>query len=1036
MLTQAAGGVQAERFVSCTPVGWLPVVDGRPGASGRMLDGGSLADGRRGAASLAPWRVEGTALPAADAITWLIRLGGDGLLWAGEDAPEVAADRAIVGEDLGYWTLVARFALELLAGQRFVPALAKPAQASGGRAVWRPFLDGPADSERVKLLAGAMPPVCRAFLQEDEGAASRPALPEAQSLVDDFLQQTVDALVRDSAGASTPAATVRRPERARRRSPAQATAERWVTALTSGQAQVEGEPAALEALGLAVDQWTAQLRDHGQADAFRTCFRLEPPPSTAVSSEWILRYFLQAADEPSLLVPAAAVWKARDRKLSYLNRRFDDPQERLLADLGRAARFCPAVEASLRQARPEGASLSAEEAYRFLRETAWLLEESGFGVLLPAWWTRGGAKGPRLGVRARLRPAGSEAGGMASGALSLEGLVQFDWELALGDQPISRREFEQLAALKVPLVQVRGQWVELKPEEIRAAARLWEAQAKGSRRGGLGTAGGTMSLGDALRLGLGQEDAVGGLPVAGVVAAGWVDDLLRQLKAGETITPLPAPAGFVGELRPYQARGYAWLAFLRRWGLGACLADDMGLGKTVQTIALLLHDKEAGTGPESLRIDGEGSVPQEPVLLICPTSVVGNWQRELQRFAPSLRVLVHHGSGRRRGSSFARQALGHDVVLSTYALVHRDADALGSLTWAGVILDEAQNVKNPAARQSQIVRTLRCGYRIALTGTPVENHPGDLWAIMDFLNPGFLGTAAGFRQRFTVPIQVNRDPEAMERLRGLVQPFVLRRLKTDKAIITDLPEKQEMKVFCPLTKEQATLYEAVVKDMLRKIEQVEEGIERRGLVLATLSKLKQVCNHPAQFLGDGSALEGRSGKLERLTEMLEEALEEGDHTLVFTQFAEMGELLRRHLQLRFGREVFFLHGGTSRLARERMVQSFQAEEGGAPVFILSLKAGGTGLNLTRANRVFHFDRWWNPAVEDQATDRAYRIGQTQRVQVHKFVCAGTLEERIDAIIEGKKAIAGSLIGSGEAWLANLSTSELRDLLRLGKEAIE
>jgi SNF2 family DNA or RNA helicase len=373
-------------------------------------------------------------------------------------------------------------------------------------------------------------------------------------------------------------------------------------------------------------------------------------------------------------------------------------------------------------------------------------------------------------------------------------------------------------------------------------------------------------------------------------------------------------------------------------------------------------------------------------------------------------------------------------VISSYALVHRDREALASVAWDGVVLDEAQNVKNPDTLQARAVRALKATYRFALTGTPIENRLSELWSIVEFLNPGYLGSRNGFRQRFVTPIERWQDPERAAQLRRLVRPLVLRRLKTDRTIIDDLPEKLEMKVFCTLTPEQATLYQAVVADMLRQIE-ASEGIQRRGLVLATLTRLKQVCNHPAHFLADGSALAGRSGKLERLQEMLDEVLAEGDRALVFTQFAELGGRLQEHLQSHFGHEVLFLHGGVAAERRDALVRRFQEDSLGPRIFILSLRAGGIGLNLTNANHVFHFDRWWNPAVEDQATDRAFRIGQRRNVQVHKFVCAGTLEEKIDALIESKKALAEQVVGAGEAWLTELSTAELRDLVTLQASAV-
>ncbi len=453
------------------------------------------------------------------------------------------------------------------------------------------------------------------------------------------------------------------------------------------------------------------------------------------------------------------------------------------------------------------------------------------------------------------------------------------------------------------------------------------------------------------------------------------------------------------------------------------VADNILCHNTIQLITLLLNDRD-----------------------ICPMSIVGNWHREIQRFAPSLSAMIHHGHERLSGAAFAEEAQKHDIVITTYALALRDKEHLDPIEWEYVVVDEAQNIKNEAAKQTQAIKALNARHKIALTGTPVENRLSELWSIMEFLNPGYLGSGKDFRANFAIPIEKYRNKDRAEALKRVIQPFVLRRLKTDKTIIADLPDKLEMKVFCNLTREQASLYEAVVKEMLEQIENSEvkemleqiensEGIERKGLILSTLLKLKQVCNHPAHFVGDGSSLPGRSGKLARLEEMLEEALAEGDKALIFTQFAEMGALLRRHLQETFGCEVLFLHGGTSKKQRDLMVQRFQEDRHGAPLFILSLKAGGVGLNLTAANHVFHFDRWWNPAVENQATDRAFRIGQKRNVQVHKFVCVGTLEERIDMLIERKRALAENIIGSGENWLTEMSTDQLKELFALSREAV-
>ncbi len=456
-------------------------------------------------------------------------------------------------------------------------------------------------------------------------------------------------------------------------------------------------------------------------------------------------------------------------------------------------------------------------------------------------------------------------------------------------------------------------------------------------------------------------------------------------------------------------------------GLGACLADDMGLGKTMQLLAFLLRRVEKNAGDD------------RPALLVAPMSVVGNWERELQRFAPSLNLTAHYGGARLRSASeFPRQP--GSLVLTTYGLLRRDAELLSAVEWSVVALDEAQNIKNAASATARAARGLKAAQRFALTGTPVENRLAELWSISEFANPGLLGPLERFRREFAVPIERYDNEDAAARLQRVVGPFILRRLKSDPAVISDLPAKNEMTVVCTLTREQATLYKAVVDEEMRRIAEAE-GMERRGRVLALLTFTKQICNHPAQYLAERGPLAGRSGKLERVTEMLEEALAAGDKALVFTQFREMGERLMAHLSATLGAEVLFLHGGTAKRARDEMVRRFQEEPHGPRIFVLSVKAGGTGLNLTAANHVFHYDRWWNPAVEDQATDRAYRIGQKRAVQVHKFSSAGTVEEKIARLLEQKRALASKVVGKGEQWITELGTKELRELFALSKGAV-
>ncbi|HEU5230677.1 MAG TPA: DEAD/DEAH box helicase, partial [Ktedonobacteraceae bacterium] len=916
------------------------------------------------------WKVATLVLDAEAALDLLLAL------------PTNPPQGVAFGSSLRFWSTVANFAFELITRQNFAPGLSetREGKAIAYRAAWELVLSEE-DMERLQLLARAMPPLCWSFVSEDKQKAAL-----LQSIVLHFLNQAVDGFVRGELSA----AALYPPVKQNRQSlPAQ-----WLHALVSDNPVLTGSAQELANFAATLRGWVGQLRPSMLSAPFRTCFRLDSPEEDSAgangATNWQVSYHLQANDDRSLLVPSEQVWQERSGTLTFLKRKFENPQERLLGDLGKAVRLFPKIEASLRTAHPTQVTLNTEQAYQFLRESAPLLEESGYGVLVPPWWQKRSA---RVGVKLQVRPKSN--GKTNQGFMGLDSLVDYNWNIAIGDTTLTPQEFEKLVNLKQPLVQVRGQWVELRPEEIEAAIAFF--QKKQARK--------EMSLGEALRIGVGHEKAEMGLPVLDMEAEGWIKDALDKLSQRVQLSTIKTPATFQGKLRPYQEKGLSWLAFLQQFRFGACLADDMGLGKTAEMIALLLHNR--GTRQQAS--------PSGQTLIICPMSIVGNWHREIQRFAPSLSVMVHHGLERLSGAAFEEEARKHDVVITTYSLALRDKEHLASIVWDNVVVDEAQNIKNESAKQTQAIKSLQAGYRIALTGTPVENRLSELWSIMEFLNPGYLGSGAEFRKSFALPIERYHNAERAETLKQLIQPFVLRRVKTDKAIIKDLPDKMEMKVFCNLTQEQASLYEAVVREMIEKIEQAE-GIERKGLVLATLMRLKQVCNHPAQFMGDSSSLPRRSGKLSRLEEMLEEVLAAGDKALIFTQFAEMGSLLRQYLQETLGCETLFLHGGTSKKQRDAMVQHFQEERKGVPLFILSLKAGGVGLNLTAANHVFHFDRWWNPAVENQATDRAFRIGQTKNVQVHKFVCVGTLEERIDQMIEQKKELAESIVGSGENWV--------------------
>jgi hypothetical protein len=925
------------------------------------------------------WSVPARALQPAAAVDWLL-------------TARPAAD-APTGDDLRAFRVAARLVLAALARQRFVPGLVVGSEGAAAR--WRlHLLDGDL-APSVDALASALSPATRAAA-EDPWAA-----PTARALLEDFLHACADALVRIWAGAGEPA-------------PKDATpAERWLTALFGDDPTVPGSAAQLQRLQQTHRHWGRGLAAAGD-ERTRLVLRLDHPPED--DGPWLLRAQLQSRADPGLKVDAADAYLG---KLGPLAARFPDAQALLLTGLGHATRVFPPLRGALAGAAPAPIALDADEAFGFLRDVAPLLEEGGFGVLAPAWWSQ-----PEARLGARLTVAAAPRSGRGEGGVGLEQMLRYRWEVALGGATLSAEEYKELARSKASLLHWRGAWVRLDPEAVEAAGRFYERRRHQR----------DLSVAEALSGAFGDRAEVAGLPVVDVRFDGEAARWLAALEGGADAEAWTDPSGLRATLRPYQERGAAWLTLAARLGLGVCLADDMGLGKTVQTLAFLL--KERATG----RAKG-------PSLIVCPTSVVRNWHDEAERFAPDLRVLVHHGADRARGAKLRAAVAEADLVVTSYPLLRSDANALEAIDWYALVLDEAQQIKNPDTAQARAARRLDARVRLALTGTPIENRLDELWSIVEFLNPGYLGTRSAFRTRLALPIEREGDPQATATLRRLVRPLVLRRLKSDRDVIGDLPDKVVQPAWVHLSEEQASLYQSVVDESMRAVDGAA-GIARKGLVLKMITRLKQVCNHPAHANGEKvatvypggadpaalAASERRSPKLARLCTLLDEALDAGDAALVFTQYRQMGDLLAAHLAARFGVPVPFLHGGVKAERRAEMVRAFQADDG-PPIFLLSLKAGGTGLNLTRASHVFHFDRWWNPAVEDQATDRAYRIGQRKGVQVHAFVTVGTLEERIAEMIEGKRALAGEVIASGERAIANLDSRALRDLVALRREAL-
>jgi hypothetical protein len=987
------------------------------------------------------WReIEGTSVFLLDALPLL--------------AAMTAAELQRAPGSVAVWSLAAKLALDLVGRERLVPRIERTEEGAEARTAVA--LSLPEDAERVTALARSFPPAAHAVPAAavpraadrarvriaGRGRAARIEVLAPEALLRAFLNAAADQLVRAAAATSAgspegrggPAGGVRPPGPPRTppaRRPAAAargrgreTPNRWEERLA---AALTGASPGFTAAGFQERTLLSELEAWSrpalgaEPGAPRACFRLDLPAAAdeealgapgrgPAAGPFALRFFLQAAEDPSLLVPAAEVFRGRGRALRRLGQSLESAEEHLLRALARASRLYAPIERGLRATRPEGVALDAAEAWRFLTEAAPMLAESGMGVILPAELTHSGRR--RLKLRMRIGSGAKGASGAVAGAsaFTLEEALSFRWEAALAGETITSQDLMALARLKAPLVRFRGQWVAVDPAEIAEAQRL------------LAAGGGSLAGHEALGAALGAQPlrAAVELPVE-VVAEGRLAAVLERLRGSRNEPGATSPPELQGRLRPYQERGLSWLAQMSSLGLGACLADDMGLGKTIQLLALLLHHRATGRG---------GS---QRALLVCPTSVVGNWEREAARFAPALQVVRHYGPGRARLPELLAAAPAGALVVTTYGLLRRDAALLAGVDWSVAALDEAQNIKNAESRTARAARALRAGFRVALTGTPVENRLSELWSIFEYLNPRLLGPLATFRREVAVPIERHGRDDVAERLKRLVGPFILRREKSDPAILPDLPPKQEMKVYCTLTREQASLYQAVVDEAMHKIG-AASGLRRRGLVLALITALKQICNHPAHYLDEAAPLAGRSGKLARLQEMLEEAVAAGDRALVFTQFREMGDRLVRALARPLGIEVLFLHGGVSRGARDAMVRRFQEEDRGPQVFVLSLRAGGTGLNLTAASHVFHFDRWWNPAVEDQATDRAHRIGQRRTVQVHKLLCAGTVEEKVDEILEGKRGLAARIVGAGEAWITELDDVALAELFSLAPDA--
>ncbi len=932
-----------------------------------------------------PWKIEGLALTALEASRWLTKL-------------PLSSKDSDFGDEILWWTHLQRWSLKIIAEGLWLPEIkCSQHKKSPYQGRWTPLLTQENERKRLEQFAKTMPLVTSsavAWIKKNDNkqsldgknplASFRPKHNRLQVI--NVLTDIVDAQLRVDFHPQNnnldPLLTA------------------WQKALGSNDALLILSNEDSERLAKTSTNWKGTFSSHIQPA--KTCLKLNAPIND--ENDWLLEFFLQAEADPEILIPAKTIWEKESTPIEIGHIIIEQPSVLLLEGLGRTLNIFPAIEKGLETATPIASKLSPAEAFVLIKKTSHQLRDIGISVILPKSLSKGLAS--RLGISIN-----AELQANSTGTFLGENL-DWNWELMIGGMTLSMKEFTSLTKKNSPLVNHKGTWVELRSQDLKNAERFFLNPP-------------SLKLDDALSLTAIQGNTLFTLPVHLIQSGPRLKKVLEKYHHHKEADALPAPKGFQGELRPYQERGLGWLAFLYRFDQGACLADDMGLGKTIQVLAFIQY----------LKINNE---LKKPILLIAPTSVLTNWKRETLTFTPQISLMEHYGSKRCSNKEELKTSIKNiDIFLTSYGLVYKDSELLKEIDWQGIIIDEAQAIKNPQSKQSLKLRELSKNLknnplRIALTGTPIENRINEIWSLMNFLNPKVLGEESFFNQRYKLPIEHYADISSLKDLKARISPFILRRSKTDKSVISDLPEKVQINEWIILSEEQKKLYNKTVEKALNEIQSLPVG-KRQGRSLALLIRLKQICNHPALILKETNISKDfleRSNKVQRLDEILDQIIESNDRALIFTQFVEWGYLLQTYLEKKWDFKIPFLNGSTSKVNRQNMIDSFQKDPRGPKIFILSLKAGGLGLNLTRANHVIHIDRWWNPAVENQATDRAYRIGQKKTVIVHKFISLGSLEEKINQMLKSKSTLAEDILSTGDNWIGKLHIEKLKELVKL------